>query len=113
MIGAARRGLLPAAGAGKETDVSHGVVEVFAYQETLLIMAVFGVALLTMIWVGFSRWLRQKERMDRLIADRTAERTAQLIGQIERVEARLNAIEQTGPEAGPEAALDFTRNAGS
>ena len=73
--------------------MSHGVVEIFAYQETLLIMAVFGVALLTMIWVGFSRWLRQKERMDRLIADQTAERTAQLSGQIERVEARLNAIE--------------------
>ena len=69
--------------------MSHGVVEVFAYQETLLIMAVFGVALLTMVWIGFRRWLQSKERTGRMIADQTAEFSAL----IERVEARLNAIE--------------------
>jgi hypothetical protein len=37
--------------------VSHSIVDVFAYQEALLIEAVFGIALLAMIWVGFRRWL--------------------------------------------------------
>jgi hypothetical protein len=74
--------------------VKHGVVEVFAYQETLLIMAVFGIAILAMIWVGFRRWLQHKDKLARLIADQTAERTAQSGAQMERVEARLKAIEQ-------------------
>lgn len=75
--------------------MNHGVVEVFAYQEALLIEAVFGIALLAMIWVGFRRWLQHKERMGRLIAEQTAERTAQYAAQMERVEARLKAVEQT------------------
>jgi len=74
----------------REIDVKHGVVEVFAYQETLLIMAVFGIAILAMIWVGFRRWLQHKDKLARLIADQTAESGAQM----ERVEARLKAIEQ-------------------
>src|SRR6478672_4672620 len=72
----------------------HGVVEVFAYQETLLIMAVFGIALLAMIWVGFRRWLQHKENMGRLIADQTAERAAQYGARMEHVEARLKMVEQ-------------------
>ena len=72
----------------------HGVVEVFAYQETLLIMAVFGIAMLAMIWVGFRRWLQHKERMGRLIAEQTVELAAQTVAQMERVEARLKTIEQ-------------------
>ena len=75
--------------------MNHGVVEVFAYQETLLIMAVFGIALLTMVWVGFRRWLQHKEKTSRLIAEQTAEFSAL----IERVEARLNAIERAQPDA--------------
>jgi len=74
--------------------VNHGVVEVAAYQETLLIMAVFGIAILAMIWAGFRRWLQQKERTDRLIAEQTAERSAQYGAGMERVEARLKAVEQ-------------------
>ena len=35
--------------------MNHRLVEVFAYQETLLIMAVFGIAILAMLWVGFRR----------------------------------------------------------
>ena len=72
----------------------HGVVEVFAYQETLLIMAVFGIAILAMIWAGFRRWLQHKERIGQLMAEQTAERTALDGAQMERVEARLEAIEQ-------------------
>jgi hypothetical protein len=60
--------------------VNHGIVDVFAFQEALLLEAVLGIALLTMIWIGFRRWLQFKERMGRL--------------QIEHVEARLRALEQ-------------------
>ena len=74
--------------------MSHGVVEVFAYQETLLIMAVFGIAILAMIWVGYRRWLQYKEKLAHLIAERTAERAGQYGAQMESVEARLKAIEQ-------------------
>jgi hypothetical protein len=73
--------------------VNHGIVDIFAYQEALLIEAVFGIALLTMIWMGFRRWLQHKERMGRLIVEQTAERAAQYGAQIESVEARLNAVE--------------------
>ena len=74
--------------------MSHGIVDVFAFQEALLMEAVFGVALLAMIWAGFRRWLQHKERMDRLIAEQTAEHAAQYAAHIERVEARLKAVEQ-------------------
>lgn len=74
--------------------MNHGIVDVFAYQEALLIEAVFGVALLTMIWVGFRRWLQHEEKTAHLIAEQTAERDAQYGAQMERVEARLEAIEQ-------------------
>lgn len=71
--------------------MKHGLVEVLAYQETLLITAVFVIAILAMIWVGFRRWLQSKERVARLLGEQTAEFRALA----ERVEARLNAIEQT------------------
>ena len=74
--------------------MGHGIVDVFAYQEALLIEAVVGLALLTMLWVAFRRWLQHKENIGRLIADQTAERSAQYGVQMERVEARLIAIEQ-------------------
>jgi len=73
--------------------VKHGLVEVFAYQETLLMMAVFGIAILAMIWVGFRRRLRSKERTNRLLSEQAARQTTQFGAQLERVEARLNAIE--------------------
>lgn len=60
--------------------MGHRWVEVAAYQETLLIMAVFGIAILAMLWVGFRRWLQYKEKIGRL--------------HIEQVDARLRAIEQ-------------------
>ena len=80
--------------------MGHGIVDVFAFQEALLIEAVFGIALLTMIWLGFRRWLQHKEKMGRLLADRTAELAAQNGAQMERVEARLNAIEQIVTDGG-------------
>jgi hypothetical protein len=74
--------------------MNHGIVDVFAFQEALLVEAIFGIALLAMIWVGFRRWLQYKEKMGRLIAEQTAERAAQNGAQMERVEARLKAVEQ-------------------
>ena len=85
----------------------HGVVEAVAYQETLLIMALFGLAILAMVWVGFRRWLQHQERMDRLIADQSAERAAQHAAQIERVEARLNSIEQLLTRGGVKSAAQI------
>ena len=84
--------------------MSHGIVDVVAFQEALLIEAVFGIALLTMIWVGFRRWLQHKETMDRLIAEQVAERAAEQSAQIERVEARLKAVEQIVTDGGVQAA---------
>jgi hypothetical protein len=84
---------------GEEIDVNHGVVDVFAFQEALLMEAAFGVALLTMIWLGFRRWLQHKKKMGQLIADQTAERAAQNGAQMERVGARLKTVEQIVTEA--------------
>jgi hypothetical protein len=86
--------------AREEIDVDHGIVDVVAFQEALLMEAIFGIALLTMIWVGFRRWLQHKERMGRLIAEQTAERAAQNDAQLQRVEARLQAVEQKVSEGG-------------
>jgi hypothetical protein len=80
--------------ADEEIGVNHGIVDVFAYQEALLIEAAFGLALLAMIWVGFRRWLQHKERLGSLIAERTAERATQYHAEMESVQARLKAIEQ-------------------
>lgn len=79
--------------------MDHGIVDVFAFQEALLIGAAFGIALLTMIWVAFRRWLQHKERLGSLIAEQTAERAAEYRAAIERVEGRLKAIEQLVPES--------------
>ena len=92
--------LCPIVDSGWEIDLHPGAVEVFAYQETLLMMAVFGVAVLAMAWAGFRRWLQHKERIGRLIADQAAERSLQNGAQMERVEARLKAIEQIMTDGG-------------
>jgi hypothetical protein len=74
--------------------VTHGIVDVFAYQEALLLEAVFGIALLAMLWVGFRRWLQHKDKLGDLMAEQTAERAVQQGAQMERVESRLNRLEQ-------------------
>lgn len=74
--------------------MSHGIVDVVAFQEALLIEAAFGIALLTMIWVGFRRWLRHKERLGSLVAEQAAERAEEDRVARQAVEARLNALEQ-------------------
>ena len=76
------------------------IVDVFAFQEALLIEAVFGVVILTMLWVGFRRWLQHKERMDRLIAEQNAAHLA-------RVEERLEKVEQIVSDGGVHTAAQI------
>jgi hypothetical protein len=76
------------------------MVDVFAYQEALLIEAIFGVALLAMIWVGFRRWLQHKEKMGRQI-------TAQYGAHMARVEARLKVIEEIVTDGGAPTAAQI------
>lgn len=80
--------------------MNHGIVDVVAFQEALLLEAIFGVALLTTLWIGFRRWLQHKEKMGRLIAEQTAERAAHEGARMERVEERLKAIEQIVTDGG-------------
>ena len=84
--------------------MGHGIVDVFAFQEALLIEAAFGIALLTMIWVGFRRWLQHKEKMGRLLTEQLAERDAKYGAQMERVEARLKTIEEIVTDGGVQTA---------
>jgi hypothetical protein len=74
--------------------VTHGIVDVFAYQEALLLEAAFGVALLVMLWIGVRLWLQHKEKIAQLIAGQAAERAAQQGEHMERIESRLNRMEQ-------------------
>lgn len=78
--------------------MSHGVIDAFAFQEALLIEVAFGLAILVMAWLGFRRWLQHKERMSRLLADQTAELAAHYGALVERVEARLAALEENRGE---------------
>ena len=74
--------------------MNHGILDVFAYQEALLIEVAFGIAIMTMTWIGFRRWLQHKDRIVRVIAEQSAERTAQYGASFALVEDRLKAIEQ-------------------
>jgi hypothetical protein len=87
------------------------MVDVFAFQEALLIEAVFAIAILAMIWAGFRRWLQHKEKMGRLIAEEAAERAAHLSARIERVEARLKGVEKIMADGGVQldAQIESTR----
>lgn len=89
--------------------MNHGIVDVFAFQEALLIEVIFGIALLAIIWAGFRRWLQYKEKMGRLIAEQTAERAAQYCAQVERIEARLKEMEQIVTGAAQPAQIDTLR----
>jgi hypothetical protein len=73
------------------------LVDVFAYQEALLIEVIFGFALLVMAWVGFRRWLQHKETASRLTTE-----------QLDRVEARLKAIEQIVTDGGAQIPADIS-----
>ena len=74
--------------------MGHGIVDVFAFQEALLIEALFTIVILSMLWVGFRRWLHYKERTALLTSEQAAEHAAQSDAQMQRIEARLKAVEQ-------------------
>lgn len=86
--------------------MKHGFIEVFAYQETLLMMAIFGIAILAMVWVGYRRWLQSKERTDRLLS----EQSSQFGAYMDRVEARLSAIEHIVTDGGGQTAAQIDRS---
>ena len=90
--------------------MKHGLVEVLAYQETLLIVAVFGIAILAMVWVGFRRWLQSKERTARLLSEQAAEQSSQFGAYMERVEARLKAIEHIVTDGSIQTAPQIDRS---
>lgn len=72
-----------------------------------MIEAAFGIALLTMIWIGFRRWLQQKQEIGRLMAERTTKYDAQM----KRVEERLNAIERMVADGGVQTAqIEVAKN---
>lgn len=78
--------------------MGRGIVDIFAFQEALLIEVIFGIALFALLWAGFRRWLQHREKMSRLIADQTTGSAAQDSAQMKRIEARLNALEQALPD---------------
>lgn len=80
--------------------MDHPLVDVFAFQEALLVEAIFGIVILAMIYAGFRRWLQYKEKLGRVIAEQTAERAAQYGAHMERVEARLKVVEQVVSDGG-------------
>ncbi len=80
--------------------MDHPIVDVFAFQEALLVEVVLAIVLLAMIYSGFRRWLQYKEKMGRLIAEQTAERAAQYGAHMECVEARLKAVEEIVTDGG-------------
>lgn len=90
--------------------MKNGLIEVVAYQETLLIMAVFGIVMLAMLWVGFRRWLQAKERTDRLLREQAAEQSSRFGAYMERVEARLNAIEHMVTDNGVQNPTQIDRS---
>jgi hypothetical protein len=104
---------VPTPDAGGEIDVNHGIVDALAFQEALLIEAIFGIAILAMIWVGFRRWLQHKEKSGRLVSEQMAELAAQYGADMERVEARLNAIEQIVTDGGAKTPVQIDHPARS
>ena len=101
------REIAAAACADREIDVAHGFVDVVAYQEALLIEAIFGVALLAMLWIGFRRWLQHKEKMGRMIAEQADGRAGQNDAQMERFDARLKVVEQIVTDGGVSSAAQI------
>jgi hypothetical protein len=80
------------------------IIDVFAFQEALLAELILAIAVIALAYRGFGRWLQHKERMGQHIAEQTAERAAQYGAHIERVEARLKAVEQIVSDDGAQTA---------
>jgi len=55
----------------------------------------------------FQRWLQHKEKMGVLIANQTAEKSAQYAQHVERIEARLRVVEQIVTDGGAQTAAQI------
>ena len=73
----------------------------------LFFALIFLVPVLWILSSGFQQWLRHKEKVAQLIADRTAERAAQYAAQVERIEARLRVLEQIATDQGIQTAAQI------
>ena len=56
---------------------------------------------------AFQRWLQHKEKMGQLIASQTAEKAAQYASHVERIEARLQVVEQIVTDGGVQTAAQI------
>jgi hypothetical protein len=56
---------------------------------------------------AFQRWLRHKELMGQLIAEKTAEKAAQYATHVERIEERLRVLEQIVTDGGAQTAAQI------
>lgn len=74
----------------------------------ILFTIVVGIPVLGGIgYSAFQRWLQHKEKMSQLIADQTAEKSAQYASHVERIEARLRVVEQIVTDSGVETAAQI------
>ena len=74
----------------------------------IFFMIVVGVPVAGGIAVSaFQRWLKHKEKMSELIADKTAERAAQYASHVERLEARVRVLEQIATDGGAQTAAQI------
>jgi pheromone shutdown protein TraB len=55
----------------------------------------------------FQRWLQHKERMGQLVASETAEKAAQYAAHVERIEARLQVLEEIVTDGGVQTAVQI------
>ena len=79
-------------------------------EPSLLIFFVIVVAIPVLGGVAvtaFQRWLQHKEKMGQLIASQTAEKAAQYASQVERIEARLQVVEQIVTDGGVHTAAQI------
>lgn len=62
-----------------------------------------------MTFAAFQRWLAHKEKMGQLIAAQTAEKAAQYAAQTERLEQRVQVLEQIVTDKGLELSDEIER----
>ena len=77
---------------------------------SLLIFFVIVVAVPVLGGIGmgmFQRWLQHKERMGQLMASETAEKAAQYAAHVERIEARLQVLEEIITDGGVQTAAQI------
>lgn len=60
-----------------------------------------------LLYSAFQRWLQHQEKMWQLMANQTAEKSAQYAAHVERLEARLRVVEQIVTDGGAQTAAQI------